>query len=326
MEKLNILVTGGAGYIGSHIVRDLCDDGHIVTVLDNLSLGSEDNVDNRAELVVGDILNKDDLDKIFSKNIDVVFHFAAWKAAGESMIDPIKFSENNITGTLRLIEALVKHDVKYIVFSSSCAIYGVPQYLPLDEKHPKQPENYYGYTKLAIEENLEWYSKLKDIRYAALRYFNATGYDVKGQIRGREHSPTNLCPIIMEVASGERDKMEVYGNDYNTPDGTCIRDYIHVNDLSKAHLLAMDYIRDKNEDLAVNLGTGKGYSVLEMIDAAGKVVGKEINFEIVPRRPGDPDDLYASTELAGKKLNWKAGHSDLDTIFSSMIPVYMEEE
>lgn len=324
MEKLNILVTGGAGYIGSHIVRDLCDDEHNVTVLDNLSLGLEENVDNRAELVIGDILNKDDLDKVFSKNIDVVFHFAAWKAAGESMIDPLKFSENNITGTLRLIEALVNHNVKYLVFSSSCAIYGVPQYLPLDEKHPKHPENYYGYTKLAIEENLEWYSKLKDIRYAALRYFNATGYDVNGQIRGKEKNPTNLCPIIMEVASGMRDKMDVYGNDYNTPDGTCIRDYIHVNDLSKAHLLAMDYIRDKNEDLAVNLGTGKGYSVLEMIDAAKKAVGREIKFKIVARRPGDPDDLYASTELAGKKLNWKAGHSDLETIFSSMKPVYME--
>jgi UDP-glucose 4-epimerase len=242
------------------------------------------------------------------------------------MIEPLKFSENNITGTLRLIDALVRHDVKYLVFSSSCAIYGVPQYLPLDEKHPKQPENYYGYTKLAIEENLEWYSRLKDIRYAALRYFNATGYDVKGQIRGKENKPTNLCPIIMEVASGMRDKMDVYGNDYNTPDGTCIRDYIHVNDLSKAHLLAMDYIRDNNEDLVVNLGTGKGYSVLEMIDAAAKVVGKEINFEIVPRRPGDPDDLYASTDLASELLKWKTGHSDLNTIFSSMKPVYMEEK
>jgi len=326
MEKLNILVTGGAGYIGSHIVRDLCDDEHNVTVLDNLSLGLKENVDNRAELVIGDILNKDDLDKVFSKNIDVVFHFAAWKAAGESMIDPLKFSENNITGTLRLIDALVRHDVKYIVFSSSCAIYGVPQYLPLDEKHPKQPENYYGYTKLAIEENLEWYSKLKDLRYAALRYFNATGYDVKGQIRGKEKNPTNLSPIIMEVASGVRDKIDVYGNDYNTPDGTCIRDYIHVNDLSKAHLLAMDYIRDKNVDLEVNLGTGKGYSVLEMIDAAAKVVEGKINFEIVARRPGDPDDLYASTDLANELLKWKAEHSDLNTIFSSMLPVYMEEK
>jgi len=326
MDKLNILVTGGAGYIGSHIVRDLCDDGHNVTVLDNLSLGLEENVDNRAELVIGDILNKDDLDKVFSKKIDVVFHFAAWKAAGESMIDPLKYSENNISGTLRLIDSLVRHNVKYFVFSSSCAIYGVPQYLPLDEKHPKKPENYYGYTKLAIEENLEWYSKLKDIRYAALRYFNATGYDVKGQIKGREKNPTNLCPIIMEVASGERDKLDVYGNDYNTPDGTCIRDYIHVNDLSKAHLLAMDYIREKNEDLAVNLGTGKGYSVLDMIEAAKKVVGKEIRYKIVSRRPGDPDDLYASTEFAGRKLNWKAEHSDLETIFSSMKPVYLEED
>jgi UDP-glucose 4-epimerase len=324
MQKLKILVTGGAGYIGSHIVRDLCNEGHKVVVLDNLSLGMEENVDERAELIVGDILNNEDLGNVLNKNIDVVFHFAAWKAAGESMIDPVKFSENNITGTLRLIQALVRHNVKCFVFSSSCAIYGAPQYLPLDENHPKNPENYYGYTKLAIEENLKWYSKLKDIRYASLRYFNATGYDINGKIRGKEKNPTNLCPIIMETASGMRDRMQIFGNDYNTADGTCIRDYIHVNDLSKAHLLAMDFILEKNEDLAVNLGTGKGFSVLEMIKAANNVIGEKIKFEIVGRRPGDPEELYASTRLAEEKLNWKAEHSDLETIFKSMIPVYME--
>jgi UDP-glucose 4-epimerase len=323
MEKLRILVTGGAGYIGSHIVRDLCEDGHDVTVLDNLSLGFEENVDRRAGLVVGDILSNDDLDKVLSKKIDVVFHFAAWKAAGESMIDPAKYSENNITGALRLLQAMVRHKAKFIVFSSSCAVYGSPEYLPMDEKHPRNPENYYGYTKLSIEENLQWYSRLKDIRYSALRYFNATGYDVKGQIKGKEKNPTNLCPIIMEVASGMRGLIQVYGNDYNTPDGTCIRDYIHVNDLSKAHLLAMDYIREKNEDLVVNLGTGKGRSVLEMIDAAGHALGKNITFEIVGRRPGDPEELYAATDLASEKLNWTAEHSDLETIFSSMKNVYM---
>ncbi len=324
MQKLNIMVTGGAGYIGSHIVRDLCDIGHNVLVFDNLSLGLKENVDERAELLIGDILSNDDIDKAFSKQIDVVFHFAAWKAAGESMIEPVKYSENNITGTLRLIQALVRHDVKHFVFSSSCAIYGSPQYLPLDEKHPKNPENYYGYTKLAIEENLEWYSKLADIRYAALRYFNATGYDVKGKIKGKEKNPTNLCPIIMEVASGIRSKMDVYGNDYNTPDGTCIRDYIHVNDLSTAHLLAMNFIMEKNEDLAVNLGTGKGYSVLEMIDAAAEIVENKIDYEIVARRPGDPEELFASTDLAAEKLKWKAEYSDLATIFQSMKSVYME--
>lgn len=321
-----ILVTGGAGYIGSHIVQLLCEKGYEVYVFDNLSLGRLENIDPRVkEFIKGDVRNPEDLKKAFSKNIDAVFHFAAWKAAGESMTNPQKYAVNNITGTLSLLNAVVENKVKYFVFSSSAAVYGSPEYLPIDEKHPKNPENYYGYTKLAIEENLEWYSKLLGLKYAALRYFNATGYDVNGIIKGKEQNPANLCPVVMETASGMRDSMKVFGNDYNTPDGTCIRDYIHVSDLAAAHLMAMEYLERENENLVVNLGTGKGSSVLEMINAAEKAVGEKLNYEIVERRPGDPADLYADPSLAFKLLGWKAQYSDIDTIFDSMKKVYLED-
>ncbi|MBN2425953.1 MAG: UDP-glucose 4-epimerase GalE [Calditrichaceae bacterium] len=321
---MKVLVTGGAGYIGSHIVHDLCDQAHEVIILDNFSLGRRENVDPRAQLIEGDVRNMEDLNKAFGMRVEVVFHFAAWKAAGESMTNPMKFANNNICGTLSLLNAVVEHNVNYFIFSSSAAVYGSPQYLPIDEKHPKNPENYYGYTKLAIEENLEWYSKLKNIRYAALRYFNATGYDVKGRILGMENNPTNLCPVVMETACGMREKLLIFGNDYNTPDGTCIRDYIHVSDLSEAHLLAMDYIIEENKNLIVNLGTGSGNSVLEMVEAAQEAVEKKINHQIIGRRPGDPENLIASSELAFNLINWKAKHSDLKTIFKSMIPVYFK--
>ena len=322
---MKVLITGGAGYIGSHIVHDLCDQGHEVIILDNFSLGRRENVDPRAKLIEGDVRHTEDLKKAFGSGVEVVFHFAAWKAAGESMTNPMKFANNNICGTLSLLNAVVEYNVNYFIFSSSAAVYGSPQYLPIDEKHPKNPENYYGYTKLAIEENLEWYSKLKNIRYAALRYFNATGYDVKGRILGMENNPTNLCPVVMETACGIRDKLLVFGNDYNTPDGTCIRDYIHVSDLSEAHLLAMDYIIKEKKNLIVNLGTGSGNSVLEMVEAAQEAVGKKINHQIIERRPGDPENLIASSELALKLIHWKAKYSDLNTIFKSMIPVYFKK-
>jgi UDP-glucose 4-epimerase len=324
MGKLNVLVTGGAGYIGSHIVKDLCANGHNVTVFDNFSLGLHENIDDKAEVIEGDVLSKDDLNKAFQKKIDVVFHFAAWKAAGESMINPYKYAENNICGTLNLINAMIANEVKHFVFSSSAAVYGEPQYLPIDENHPKQPENYYGYSKLAIEENLNWFSKLKGLNYAALRYFNATGYDVDGKIKGREKNPANLSPIVMETAAGEREKMQVFGDDYDTPDGTCIRDYIHVTDLSYAHLLAMEYIINKNENLTVNLGTGEGSSVFEVINAAEKVTGTKVKYEVTGRREGDPRELVASSDLAFQKLGWKAKYSDLETIFSSMKTVYFQ--
>lgn len=323
---MNILVTGGAGYIGSHIVQLLCDEKHNVIVFDNLSLGREENIDKRVnDFIVGDILDEAALNKALSSGIDLVFHFAALKAAGESMHNPTKYAKNNITGTLNLLAQMENHNVKNIVFSSSAAVYGSPEYLPIDEKHPVNPENYYGYTKLCIEQNLEWYSKLKGFKYSALRYFNATGYDIKGNIKGLEKNPANLSPIIMEVLSGIRDKMDVYGNDYPTNDGTCIRDYIHVSDLAEAHLLAMNYIIEKKENLVINLGSEVGFSVLEVIHAAEKVFGKKASYDIVGRREGDPPKLVASSKLANDKLNWKAKYSDLETIFQTMGHVYFSK-
>jgi UDP-glucose 4-epimerase len=323
--KRKILVTGGAGYIGSHVVYTLCDLGHRITILDNMSLGREENIDQRAKFIKGDILNSRDLDLAFKENFDVVFHFAALKAAGDSMIIPETYAVNNISGTINLLNKALACAIDAFIFSSSAAIYGAPQYLPIDEQHPQNPINYYGYTKLAIEENLSWYSRIKPIKYAALRYFNATGYDVKGRIRGKEKNPGNLSPIVMETAAGIRDKMQVFGNDYNTPDGTCIRDYIHVNDLADAHVLAMEYVLEKKQNLTVNLGTGSGYSVLEVIEKARQVTGRPVTYEITGRRPGDPPDLYADCKLAAKLLNWKAKYSDIETIIKSMCPVYLSD-
>lgn len=322
-QKYKILVTGGAGYIGSHIVQLLCDLGHDVLVFDNLSLGREENIDPRARFFKGDILKESDLKQALTNPIDIVFHFAAWKAAGESMVKPEKYAKNNIWGTLNLLNHVVEAGVQYFVFSSSAAVYGAPQYLPIDERHPLNPENYYGYTKLAIEENLRWYSKIKNLRYAALRYFNATGYDINGKIRGKEKNPANLSPIVMETAAGIRKSMQVFGNDYDTPDGTCIRDYIHVSDLATAHVKAMEYLLKENQNLTVNLGTGKGHSVLEVIETARKVTGREIPYQITDRRPGDPANLVASCDLAEQLMGWKAQYSDLETIFETMKKVYL---
>ncbi len=323
MMKGKILVTGGAGYIGSHVVYSLCDIGYDVVIFDNMSLGRQENIDQRAQFIEGDILSLEDLNKAFDRNIQVVFHFAAWKAAGESMSVPEKYAHNNISGTISLLDRMVAYDVRNIVFSSSAAVYGNPLFLPVDEKHPTNPANYYGYTKLAIEQNLEWFDRLKGIRYAALRYFNATGYDVNGRIRGKEKNPANLCPVLMEVAAGIRNGMQVFGNDYDTADGTCIRDYIHVSDLADAHLKAMDYLITQNKSLVTNLGTGTGYSVLEMIQNASKVTGCNIPYEIVGRRGGDTPELVASSEQAFKLLNWQARYSDLRTIFETMAGVYL---
>ena len=318
-EKLNVLVTGGAGYIGSHCVKELCDNGHDVTVFDNFSLGLAENIDSRVkEVIKGDIQIDKDLKSALKTNRDVVFHLAAWKAAGESMIRPEKYAQNNICGTIKLLNNMVDAKVNFLVFSSSAAVYGNPDYLPIDEKHPTNPTNYYGYTKLAIEQNLKWYSKLKGIRYAALRYFNATGYDVGGKILGKEKNPANLSPIVMEVASGIREKMQIFGNDYDTlSDGTCIRDYIHVNDLANAHVLAMKYIFRNEKDLIVNLGAGKGETVLNVIKTASEVVGRNIDYEIVERRSGDPQELVANSDLAYKLLKWRTTRSDLKTIFKT---------
>ncbi|GIX40829.1 MAG: UDP-glucose 4-epimerase GalE [Leptospiraceae bacterium] len=323
---MKALITGGAGYIGTHIVYDLLERNIEILVCDDFSTGNRKNIINHPlyKLIEGDFKNEIIMKQLMKYKPDVVFHFAASKAAGESMLDPVKYSHNNIRGTLYLLENMIQNNIKYFIFSSSAAVYGEPQYLPIDENHPRIPTNYYGFTKKIIEDNLEWFSKLKGLRYASLRYFNAAGYDVKERAKGLENEPQNLLPIVMETLIGKREKMQVYGNDYPTRDGTCIRDYIHVNDLSEAHLLAMDYIIKNDKDITVNLGSENGMSVLEMIQMAEKVSGKKINYEITSRRPGDAAKLLASSQKAKELLNWKPKYSDPETIIKTMWNVYQK--
>jgi UDP-glucose 4-epimerase len=323
---MNILVTGGAGYIGSHVVLDLLDSGHEVTVLDDLSLGFEKNVDVRAKFIRGSTLSEQDLKTAFSTGPDAVIHLAAWKAAGESMVHPGKYSINNIIGTLKLLMAMVDSGVQKMIFSSSAAIYGYPEYLPVDEKHRTDPINYYGYTKLAIEDNLRWYSRLKGISFVSLRYFNAAGYDSKNRVTEPEQNPQNLLPIVMEVAAGKRDKLEIYGDDYNTADGTCIRDYIHVSDLASAHTKAIQFLQREGKDLLVNLGTGCGHSVLDVVREAKQITKHPIPSEFVERRPGDPEELIASFEMATDVLKWTPLHSGLNHILHTMWEILHPKE
>ena len=319
---MKVLVIGGAGYIGSHVVKELMKNGHKVTVFDNLSSGLLQNLFKENDFIAGDILHKESLDAAFSRSFDAFIHLAAFKAAGESMIVPEKYSVNNITGTLNILNSAVAHNCKYMVFSSSAAVFGEPQYLPIDESHPKNPENYYGYTKLSIEQFMGWYDKLKGLKFAALRYFNAAGYDPEGVIYGLEQNPANLLPVIMEVACGMREKMKIFGNDYDTRDGTCIRDYVHVTDLAIAHVKALDYIVKNNESLTVNLGSENGTSVTEMVESARRITGQKIPADYVERRPGDPACLVASAKFAAEKLNWKAQYSDIDTLIETTYKAY----
>ncbi len=321
---MQVLVIGGAGYIGSHVVKELMAKGHEVTVFDNLSSGLIQNLFKKNEFIAGDILHPEDLDKAFARGFDAFIHLAAFKAAGESMIYPEKYSINNINGTLNILNAAVAHNCLNMVFSSSAATFGEPQYLPIDENHPKNPENYYGFTKLKIEEFMGWYDKLKNLKFAALRYFNAAGYDPEGVIYGLERNPANLLPVMMEVACGKRDKLKVFGSDYDTRDGTCIRDYIHVTDLASAHVLALEYIAKNKKSLTLNLGTGNGITVTEMLEATRRITGKEIPAEYVGRRAGDPAQLTASSKLAKEVLGWEPKYSDVDTLIKSTYDAYLK--
>lgn len=321
---MKVLVIGGAGYIGSHVVKELMKSGHEVTVFDNLSSGLRQNLFAKNDFIHGTILIQSDIEAAFSRGFDAFIHLAASKAAGESMIVPEKYAVNNVTGTLNILNAAMKYDCKYMVFSSTAAVFGSPKYLPIDENHPKDPENFYGYTKIDIEHYMAWYEKLKGLKFAALRYFNAAGYDPDGEIYGLEQNPANLLPVVMEVASGMRKEMSVFGNDYDTRDGTCIRDYVHVSDLASAHVKALDYICKNNESLTVNLGSETGVSVTEMIDAARRITGKEIPTKIVERRAGDPACLYATSAYAREKLNWVPKYSDVDTLISSTWQAYQK--
>lgn len=318
---MKILVIGGAGYIGSHVSKKLLAEGHQVTVFDNLSTGLKENILPSTTFIEGDILFPDQLDSVMSGQ-EAVVHLAAFKAAGESMINPEKYSINNLYGTINILNSMCRAGVNKIIFSSSAAVYGEPQYLPLDENHPTEPINYYGFTKLEIERILKWYSQLKGIRFAALRYFNAVGYDHEEELRGLEKNPQNLLPIVMEAISGKREKLQVFGDDYPTDDGTCIRDYIHVDDLATAHAKALDYLTEKNKDLVVNLATGQGLSVKDIITEAKKQSGVDFNVEVATRRPGDPAKLYAGNALAKELLDWQPQYSDLETVVSTTLKAY----
>ena len=317
---MKILVTGGAGYIGSHIVLSLCDSGYDVIVLDDLSTGSQDAIDNRAQFILGSTLSKEDINKALN-GVDGVIHLAAFKAAGESMLFPSKYSQNNIGGTINLINSMIDHNIKIFIFSSTAAVYGYPEYLPVDEKHPLNPMNYYGFTKLVIEKILEWYKNLSGLKFASLRYFNAAGYDKEGRINHLEKNPQNLIPILMEVACGLRKKVDIFGNDYNTKDGTGMRDYIHVTDLAKAHIQAIDYLKD-NDSITVNLATGNSYSVLDVIEITKKITNINISYDFGDRRDGDLDQIFSSSSIASDILEWKPKYSDLETIIKDTWAIY----
>ena len=319
---MKILVIGGAGYIGSHVVKEMMKAGHTVTVFDNLSSGLRCNLFPENEFIYGNILIPSDLEAAFARGFDAFVHLAAFKAAGESMVYPEKYSVNNITGTLNIMNAAVKYGCLKMIFSSSASIFGNPQYLPIDEEHPKAPENYYGFTKLEIERLMEWYDKLKGLRFASMRYFNAAGYDPEGVIKGLEQKPQNLLPRVMEVAAGMRECLQVFGTDYDTRDGTCIRDYVHVTDLARAHVMALDYITKNDKSLAVNLGTEKGTTVKEIIEASRRITGKEIPSQDTERRPGDPACLYATSKKAKELLGWEPQFSDVDTLVKTTWQVY----
>lgn len=318
MANKKILVIGGAGYIGSHVVKALLHEGFGVTVYDNLSTGQTCNLFADAEFVEGNILDSAYLEKTMSKGFDAVIHLAAKKAVGESMENPQLYSQNNISGSINIFNAMLNTGVKNVVFSSTSAVYGMPEYLPLDENHPLNPMSFYGYTKMAIEQVMNWYSQIKDFNYIALRYFNAVGYAADGSIRGKEKNPQNLLPLVMEVATGKRETLHVFGNDYDTPDGTCIRDYIHVEDLAAAHVLAIKKLLDGCDSQIINLGTEKGTSVLEIIKSVERVSGKKINYDFAPRRAGDPANVIATSAKAAKVLGWKAKYTDIDEIVKTV--------
>ena len=320
---MHILVIGGAGYIGSHVVKELLQQGVRVSVFDNMSTGQSENLFPEADFIQGDILDVPALEKAM-QGVDGVVHLAAKKAVGESMENPEKYAVNNITGTLNVLNAMAKYGVKNFVFSSSAAVYGMPDYVPVDEKHPTNPINFYGFTKLEIERFLSWYGQLKGINWIALRYFNAVGYDAGGAVKGLEKNPQNLLPIVMETAVGIRSGMKIFGQDYDTPDGTCIRDYIHVSDLATAHWLALKYLADGGVSQSLNLGTGKGISVLEMVQQTEKIIGRKINYDFAERRAGDPALLVATSDKAQKLLGWTPYHSDLDTIIRTTWAMYQK--
>jgi len=314
---MKILVVGGAGYVGSHMVKHLCSAGVDVVVLDDLSSGFRDSVMESAKLVVGSVEHKDLLATLFSEHtFDAVMHFASFIRVDESVADPASYYANNVAATLILLDAMRAADVRTFIFSSTAAVYGSPVYVAIDERHPKNPLSPYGRGKWMVEQVLDDYDHAYGMKSVCLRYFNAAGADPEGEIGERHLPESHLIPLVLQAASGRRESISVYGTDYDTPDGTCIRDYIHVTDLCEAHALALDYLIAGGDSVHLNLGNGEGFSVKEVIYIARRLTGREFEVRYKMRRPGDPGRLVADSSKARKLLGWEPARSNLETIIS----------
>ena len=314
---MKVLVVGGAGYIGSHMVKLLDSSGHKITVFDNLSKGYRDAV-VAGEFIDGELASRAQLHALFKAgNFDAVMHFASFIEVGESVLEPARYYQNNFTNTQNLLDAMVRHGVGEFVFSSTAAVFGAPQYTPIDEAHPKLPINPYGKSKFMVEQLLEDYETAYDLKSVSLRYFNAAGADPDGGLGERHDPESHLIPLVLQAASGRKESIPVFGNDYDTPDGTCIRDYVHVQDLCDAHLLALDYLEDKKRSDQFNLGNGEGFSVQQVIDCARKVTGCDIEVISEARRRGDPAILVADSTRAKAELNWEPRLDKLEQIIET---------
>ena len=315
---MTILVLGGAGYIGSHTVYELIDNGEDVVIIDNLLTGHKEAIHPKARFYKGDIRDREFLDDVLKKEkIDAVIHFAACSLVGESMEKPLKYYDNNLCGTKILLDSMVANGIDKIVFSSTAATYGEPEKVPILETDRTEPTNTYGETKLSMEKMFKWVGKAHGLRYVSLRYFNACGAHISGQI-GEDHNPeSHLIPLILQVPNGKREYISIFGDDYDTKDGTCVRDYIHVTDLAQAHILAVKYLQSGNESNIFNLGNGVGFTVKEVIDTARKVTSHPIPAKITPRRAGDPAQLIASSEKAKEILGRTPEHNSLEEIIST---------
>jgi len=314
IKRMNILLVGGAGYIGSHMADFLSSENCQVIIMDNLSTGYRDAVLG-GEFIEGDLSNTSMLDELFTNyKFDVVMHFASSIMVGESVTNPAKYYRNNVMNTQNLLDVMVRHGVNHFIFSSTAAIFGNPVYVPIDEEHPKQPINPYGRSKLMVEQILKDYDSAYGLKSICLRYFNAAGADPEGRLGERHDPETHLIPLVLQAASGKRDAITVFGRDYDTEDGTCLRDYVHVNDLCQAHWLAIRKLLESEKSCSFNLGNGKGFSVQQVIDVCREVTGKEIPVIDGARRAGDPDVLVADSSLAMMELDWRPRYTDLHSI------------
>lgn len=315
---MKVLVCGGAGYIGSHTVADLLEKGYDVLVVDNLEKGHRKAVLTGAELIIGDLRDADFVNNLLAqRKVDAIIDFAAYSLVGESVGEPLEYYRNNVYGAMNLLDAMKQNGVKYIVFSSTAATYGEPKHIPIRETDETNPTNPYGETKLSIEKMLKWSSAAYGINYAALRYFNVAGAHISGKI-GEDHKPeTHLIPNVLNAALGKIESLSIFGDDYDTPDGTCIRDYIHVSDLADAHILALEKIMSTNENRTYNLGNGKGFSNKQILDTAIQVTGCNIPYKIAPRRAGDPSALVASSEKIMTELGWSPRYNTLPQIIET---------